>query len=220
MMGRVHSRAAAVGWRQERSQARRTWCFPPPTHPHTRAAEGSADVERWPPWPTQPPCAFLLTCRPLPARPPPPNTLQDCNAAEGSTDYETWTVPRPDTCLLGERYSMVRRKRDAACFNTGSYTPAVAQQGTCNCTFADTGAKRASDWVAKATRAFADFPSTCGAAAHPSGSCIPERTPSLPTSCLPRPPTCLLLQSVSLAGSATAPRAPRCQTTPAWTPAR
>ena len=36
-MGRVHSRAAAVGWRQERSQARRTWCFPPPHAPtHAR----------------------------------------------------------------------------------------------------------------------------------------------------------------------------------------
>lgn len=49
-------------------------------------------------------------------------------------------MPKPDTCLLGAKYSMQRRKRDVGCFNTGSYVVKVAQQGACNCTLADTGA--------------------------------------------------------------------------------
>lgn len=51
--------------------------------------------------------------------------LQDCNAAAGSTDYETWQLPAPGQCLLGAKYSMQRRKRDAGCFNTGvrSFVP-------------------------------------------------------------------------------------------------
>ncbi|KAL4423249.1 hypothetical protein ABPG77_000041 [Micractinium sp. CCAP 211/92] len=63
---------------------------------------------------------------------------RDCNAAAGSSDYETWAVPKPDTCLLGARYSMVRRRRDAGCFNTASYNGTVMQQALCNCTLADT----------------------------------------------------------------------------------
>lgn len=34
---------------------------------------------------------------------------------------------------------MVRRKRDAGCFNTASFNGTVTQQGLCNCTLADTG---------------------------------------------------------------------------------
>jgi hypothetical protein len=64
---------------------------------------------------------------------------QDCNADAGSADYEQWQVSAPGACLLGEQYSMVRRKRDAGCFNTPSYVLNVTRSGTCNCTLADTG---------------------------------------------------------------------------------
>lgn len=50
---------------------------------------------------------------------PPHRLLQDCNAAAGSTDYETAALPAPSQCLLGAKYSLQRRKRDAGCFNTG-----------------------------------------------------------------------------------------------------
>ena len=71
-----------------------------------------------------------------PSLPPP---LQDCNAAAGSADYETLQVPATNACLLGARFSQTRRKRDAACFNTASYQPALTQAGLCNCTAADAG---------------------------------------------------------------------------------
>ena len=64
---------------------------------------------------------------------------QDCNAASGSADYEEWAVPKPDTCLLGAKYSLQRRKRDAGCFNTGSYAVNVTQKEACTCSLADTG---------------------------------------------------------------------------------
>lgn len=63
---------------------------------------------------------------------------RDCNIATGSSDYEQWQVPKPDTCMLGAKYSMQRRRRDAGCFNTPSYTVAMTQSEICNCTLVDT----------------------------------------------------------------------------------
>ena len=40
--------------------------------------------------------------------------LQECKDA----DYELWSPPRPETCLLGQNYTMRRRKREASCFNS------------------------------------------------------------------------------------------------------
>jgi hypothetical protein len=40
--------------------------------------------------------------------------LQECKEA----DYEDWSPPRPETCLLGQNYTMRRRKREASCFNS------------------------------------------------------------------------------------------------------
>ncbi|EFN50639.1 expressed protein [Chlorella variabilis] len=63
---------------------------------------------------------------------------RDCNADAGSADYEQWLVPKADTCLLGAQYTMSRRRRDAACFNTPSYTLNITRRAPCNCTLADT----------------------------------------------------------------------------------
>lgn len=62
---------------------------------------------------------------------------RDCNTAEGSTDYESWQLPAPGQCLLGAKYTMQRRKRDAGCFNTGGYSSQVNQTEQCECTAAD-----------------------------------------------------------------------------------
>lgn len=40
--------------------------------------------------------------------------MQECKDA----DYESWSPPRPETCLLGQNYTMRRRKREASCFNS------------------------------------------------------------------------------------------------------
>ncbi|KAL4860184.1 Vacuolar protein sorting/targeting protein 10 [Chlorella vulgaris] len=63
---------------------------------------------------------------------------RDCNTEAGSADYEQWQVPKPDTCLLGARYDLLRRKRDTGCFNPASYTVNLTRRETCNCTLADT----------------------------------------------------------------------------------
>lgn len=84
----------------------------PPSHGCGTAA-GSIRHESW-----QLPAPGTGSSHDAPSTLLPP--LQDCNAAAGSTDYEFWQLPSPGACLLGAKYTMQRRKRDAGCFNTGA----------------------------------------------------------------------------------------------------
>lgn len=47
-------------------------------------------------------------------------------------DYETWSPPRPDTCLLGQNYTMRRRKREAQCFNSYDFNDVSVQKPHCD----------------------------------------------------------------------------------------
>ena len=61
---------------------------------------------------------------------PPPPASQECAAG----DYEQWAAPKPDTCLLGAKHEMQRRRWDATCFNPPSYRATLNQTTLCACT--------------------------------------------------------------------------------------
>ncbi len=54
--------------------------------------------------------------------------MQECKDA----DYESWSPPRPETCLLGQNYTMRRRKREASCFNSYDFDD-VRTSSTASC---------------------------------------------------------------------------------------
>lgn len=63
---------------------------------------------------------------------------KECSVAEGSADYEAWVVPKEGACLLGQRRTVRRRARGAACFDPASYSPPPEVAAPCDCTAADT----------------------------------------------------------------------------------
>jgi hypothetical protein len=59
--------------------------------------------------------------------------LPECKDA----DYEAWSPPRPETCLLGQNYTMRRRKREASCFNSYDFDDNTESK-PCPCSLVDT----------------------------------------------------------------------------------
>lgn len=60
-----------------------------------------------------------------------------CAQGSDSNDYESWQLPAPDVCMLGEKYTGKRRKRQAGCVNGGAEykrEPFIKEQ--CKCTAA------------------------------------------------------------------------------------
>lgn len=62
---------------------------------------------------------------------------KECNTSPGSLDFEPWTMGGADTCLLGSKHTMQRRKRDVACVTPPDFKPQPPQVEACNCTEAD-----------------------------------------------------------------------------------
>ncbi|GAB4816671.1 hypothetical protein N2152v2_003717 [Parachlorella kessleri] len=56
--------------------------------------------------------------------------LREC----GAQDYEPWRLLNSDACLLGNAYTMQRRKRSAGCASAANYQPPPMEVAPCNCT--------------------------------------------------------------------------------------
>lgn len=55
--------------------------------------------------------------------------LQVCS----DSDYEIWSPPNNDSCLLGRKYNLQRRKQFADCFNDKRWTRDEATVTNCEC---------------------------------------------------------------------------------------